>query len=115
MSSDFYDDSDVWNAITNVKDQIARVERDNIKRIEEQQQLIDYQTTQITRLEQLIETNEMITAQLVTGYAEIASKLEALLTVFAQTDPEQRQELQREIAASHLRMLETFKKASENE
>lgn len=103
-----YDDSAVW-------DEMARLERDYIRREEELKQLIDYQTTQITRLEELIETNEMITAQLVTGYAEIASKLEALLTVFAQTDPEQRQELQKEIAASHMRMLEVFRKASDNE
>lgn len=65
------------------------------------------QTT--THLENRIDTQDNVIAQLVAGYAELAANVEAILTVMASSDEEDRKALQQALAASKKQMLESLR------
>lgn len=69
----------------------------------------------VDRLEQRIETLEMMIAQLIPAYGEVATNVQVILEIMAKSTPEEREELQQALATARKQMIDTLSYAAKQD
>jgi len=66
----------------------------------------------LDKMEQRIETLEIMLAQLIPAYGEVASTVEVIFDTLAKASPDEREELQRALAAGRKKLIDTLSYAT---
>lgn len=69
----------------------------------------------IDRLEQRLEKLEIVVAQLVPAYGEVATNVEVILSVLANATPEERQELQQALTVGRKKLIDALSYAAKQD